>query len=263
MKRVRLGDRDVWALNAFDAALLHHQIFEAGAYAPVRVDDGACVFDVGANIGLFSLWLSARHSGLKLFAFEPIPEVFAALEKNAPPATKLFACGLSSKRGEATFAYDPFVSSTATMHPAALKATMERIGPAAWAEAVAADLAKAGLGPSMGGAVARVAVGALDVARKLTAKTVTCPLRTISDVIAEHHVDRIDLLKVDVEGAEADVLAGITDADWPKIRQVAIEATDADAIARVLRERGFTVEIAQEDWATFRLLGLHNVCGRR
>ena len=69
MKRVRLGERDVWALNASDAALLHHQIFEAGAYAPVRVADGACVFDVGANIGLFSLWLASRHSGLSLYAF--------------------------------------------------------------------------------------------------------------------------------------------------------------------------------------------------
>ena len=61
---------------------------------------------------------------------------------------------------------------------------------------------------------------------------------------------RIDLLKIDVEQAEADVLAGILDADWPLIRQVAAEVHDLDgrlaAIVSELRGRGFEVETEQE-----------------
>lgn len=265
MKQVSFADgRRAWALNASDAALLHHQIFEAGAYAGhgITLHDGACVFDVGANIGLFALWLSTRHQGLRFFAFEPIPAVFAALQKNCPGG-QLFQCGLAARAGSAAFSWDPFVSSTATMHPEALRATMAGIGGAAWAEAVAADLAQASVGPRVSGPIARVAVGALDFARRLTTRQVVCPLRTVSDVIAEHRVEAIDLLKIDAEGAEGSVLEGIADADWPKIRQVIVETHEADRLGALLRDRGFAVVVGQEPWRTFQLLGLRNLYASR
>lgn len=46
---------------------------------------------------------------------------------------------------------------------------------------------------------------------------------TLSGVIAEKKVDRIDYLKIDVEGAEFDVIAGIKDEDYSKIRKIAME----------------------------------------
>ena len=72
----------------------------------------------------------------------------------------------------------------------------------------------------------------------------------LSAVVAELGIGRIDLLKIDVEQAEADVLAGILDADWPLIRQLAAEVHDLDgrlaAIVSELRGRGFEVETEQE-----------------
>lgn len=48
--------------------------------------------------------------------------------------------------------------------------------------------------------------------------TVPKPLTTLSALCEAHGVDRIDFLKVDVEGAEADVLAGLDFARWrPRI----------------------------------------------
>ena len=44
---------------------------------------------------------------------------------------------------------------------------------------------------------------------------------TVSDLIRNHGLARIDLLKIDVEGAELDVLRGIAHKDWQLIRQVA------------------------------------------
>jgi FkbM family methyltransferase len=46
-------------------------------------------------------------------------------------------------------------------------------------------------------------------------KTVRKPMRTLASLVAEHRIEAIDFLKIDVEGAEADVLAGM---DWTKCR---------------------------------------------
>ena len=72
----------------------------------------------------------------------------------------------------------------------------------------------------------------------------------VQEIVAQFGIGRIDLLKIDVEQAEADVLAGILDADWPRIRQLAAEVHDLDgrlaAIVSELRGRGFEVETEQE-----------------
>lgn len=56
----------------------------------------------------------------------------------------------------------------------------------------------------------------------LDAQTEDCSMCTVSDLIREHALARIDLLKIDVEGAELDVLRGITPEHWGLIRQVRI-----------------------------------------
>jgi hypothetical protein len=88
------------------------------------------------------------------------------------------------------------------------------------------------------------------LAERFKAQTFACSLRPLSDVIAEAGVDRIDLLKVDVQKAELDVLLGLADADWPKVRQVVVEVHDTDGrlagLSQMLAERGFTVTTDQE-----------------
>lgn len=65
-----------------------------------------------------------------------------------------------------------------------------------------------------------------------TFTTIKAPVRTLATLCAEHRVGAVDFLKIDVEGAEADVLAG---ADWSLLRPrvVVVEAdapgTSADA----------------------------------
>ncbi len=72
---------------------------------------------------------------------------------------------------------------------------------------------------------------------------VTCQLRRLSDVIREEQLQVIDLLKVDTEGAEEDVLAGIDEEHWPLIRQAVVEVhqgpTSRDRMEAFLRNRGF------------------------
>jgi hypothetical protein len=81
-------------------------------------------------------------------------------------------------------------------------------------------------------------------------ETVTCRLVRLSDVIREEGIGQIDLLKVDVEGAEFDALEGIDAADWPRIDQVIVEVHEGKEactrMERLLADRGFFTRAWQQ-----------------
>ncbi|KAG6015088.1 hypothetical protein E4U41_004708, partial [Claviceps citrina] len=61
---------------------------------------------------------------------------------------------------------------------------------------------------------------------------------------------RVDLLKIDVEGAEMDVLRGVDDEHWPLVRNVVLEIGDDHAEAAALLEgKGFVVVTERAAWA--------------
>jgi hypothetical protein len=79
----------------------------------------------------------------------------------------------------------------------------------------------------------------------LAKEAVECRLKTLSQVIAEQKIERIDLLKVDVERSELPILKGITAEDWAKIQRIVIECHEPGerpTIVAMLRERGFVVQ---------------------
>src|SRR5262249_36928149 len=81
-------------------------------------------------------------------------------------------------------------------------------------------------------------------------------LRRLSDVLAETGGGPVDLLKVDVQRAEMDVLAGIDDKDWAAIRQVVLEVHDragsptagrVQEVVKLLAARGYATIVDQEE----------------
>jgi hypothetical protein len=72
-------------------------------------------------------------------------------------------------------------------------------------------------------------------------------MQTLSRVVCDHGVERIDLLKIDAEKAELEIFRGVESQDWPKIQQVVVDVHDLDnrlnTITSMLREHGLT-EIA-------------------
>ncbi len=103
------------------------------------------------------------------------------------------------------------------------------------------------------------------LAGRFEAEHYECGLRTVSEVMREQGIERIDLLKVDVEKSELDVLRGVEEQDWRKIRQVVVEAQDGDGrlarILELLESQGFEVVVEQD--ALLKNTAIYNVYATR
>jgi amino acid adenylation domain-containing protein/non-ribosomal peptide synthase protein (TIGR01720 family)/FkbM family methyltransferase len=237
------NDMVIAQLNKNETDLLYHEIFEEQIYLQhgITLAEGDCIFDVGANIGMFALFAGQLCKNATIYAFEPLPPIFEVLRINTALYglnVKLFNCGLSSANGRASFAYYPHASVMSGRYVdvreerAVIKSFVLNQQDQEGAEALGAEL--------------------LDelIAERLTSERFTCQLRTLSDVIHEHGIERIDLLKLDVQKSEMDVLAGIRAEDWPRIRQIVMEVHDIDGrleqITALLGQHGYDLVVEQE-----------------
>lgn len=129
------------------------------------VEDGMGVFDVGANLGWYSLHIARRFSRCRVCAFEPIPKTRAFLERNAGhndlDNLRVFAHGLHREETVLTFHVDPAIMGAASSAPDASTGPLE----------------------------------------------VDCAVRRVDDVRVDLDL-AVDVMKVDVEGAELLVLEG-------------------------------------------------------
>ncbi|HEV2860061.1 MAG TPA: amino acid adenylation domain-containing protein [Pyrinomonadaceae bacterium] len=235
-------------LNRNEAEVIYREVFEEQTYLRhgVRLADGDCVFDVGANIGLFTLFVHHQCRPRKVYSFEPVPTTFDVLKSNAALyglGAELFNCGLSKSNGTAPVTFYPRMSSMSGFY--ADSGEDERITRSFLSNQD--DL------------LARHADELLD--GRFGAVSFDCQLRTLSDVIAEHSVERIDLLKIDVERSELDVLDGLREEDWPKVRQVVVEVHDEGGrlaqVTSLLRRHGFEPVVEQD--AYLADTGLYNI----
>ncbi|HEU4731248.1 MAG TPA: amino acid adenylation domain-containing protein [Kofleriaceae bacterium] len=246
-------------MNRGESEFVYRELFEADAADRhgIVVPDDACVFDVGANIGLFSLWVASRCADPVIYAFEPIPAVRRALELNAALhglRGRRFDLALGARAGVERFTYYPRNSilsgrlASTDQERALLRTVTRNQGAARGEPAPASDRE---LEPLVG--------------ELLASEQVECRIARLSDVLADERIAHIDLLKIDVERSERDVLAGIADADWPRIRQVIVEVHDTGgALAEVialLEARGFRV--AWEQDAPLAGTELYSVYARR
>jgi amino acid adenylation domain-containing protein/FkbM family methyltransferase len=228
--------------NRAETDFVYHELFEEESYLRhgVTLADGATVFDVGANIGLFDLYLARKWRDLRIFAFEPLPPILRVLRLNlqlygAP--VQVFPHGLASAPSTVTFDYYPHVSilsgrfaDSGEEHETVRKFLLAQLAPGReLEEGVLEEL----------------------LADRLERQSFECEVRTLSEVVRETGVERIDLLKVDVEKAELDVLQGLAEEDWPKVQQVVAEVHDLDGrlatITDLLHRHGFTVALEREE----------------
>ena len=231
--------------NKHETDFFYQQIFvdQTNFKHGIALQDGACVFDVGANIGFFTLFVQQIWQNVRVFAFEPIPAIFETLQVNTSlygnlrgTDTRLFQCGLAEAAGEVEFTFYPNSTSQSG-----------RYGDEADEREVLRSII-ANVQPESDGQTDQY-VEAL-VESRVNGEKIVCRLRTLAEIIREEGIERIDLLKIDVEKSELDVLAGIATDDWQKIQQIVIEAHDVDGqvarLVQLLRDRGYRV-IAEQD----------------
>jgi 31-O-methyltransferase len=256
-------------LRPSEVRVIHDSVQEYFRHG-VDVSDGDVVFDVGANIGLFAHHVrQLGHRDVTIYSFEPIPAVYQALAENARRGGSshwyTLPCGLGRKTETVTFRYHFRASMLSTAYPDKSPEERQR-----WLETASRNLHRApwyvrwvGWLPSAW----RHALIELGVRKLLKAQKVPCQLRRLSEVIAEQQVTKIDLLKIDVERGEMDVLAGIDEADWPKIRQAVVEVHDLGqgrvaAVEQLLRQHGFNHVVVEQE-PMLAATDMYNVYARR
>jgi FkbM family methyltransferase len=229
-----------------DAVYLRHGI---------ELEDGGTVLDVGANIGLFTLSLLMGRTRLRVLCFEPAPETRRCLEKNIAAAlceregaVDIMPCALGAEDGSAQITYLPFSPANSTFYPELKRRELESMfgvhdpaEPPTKSAAEGVDRSAAvHAAPRIPKPLMRVALQKLFE----TQMRVECPMARLSSLIRSQRLERIDLLKIDVEGAEFEILRGIDDEHWPHIRQLAMECSvwnkgHLPTLEQELRQRGF------------------------
>lgn len=236
----------IWEINRHETEFLYSEIFEQDLYyrRGMQLSTGAVVFDVGANIGMFSLRTRQVCPDATIFAFEPSPIAAEALRRNTQTSagqTHVYECGASANNGSSVLTFYPGYSILSGFHAktaedfqvlkASIRDEAERRGMSKWlSDASIERLAQQKLGQPL---------------------HVACAMRTLSSVINEHHLNRIDLLKIDAERCELEILNGIQRQHWPLIQQVVMEVHDQAGdllkdILQILDRAGFTVTSEQQ-----------------
>lgn len=237
-----------------DTRFIYTEIFEQRCYERhgVSLRNGDVVVDVGANVGLFSLWVLDRLEDVRLVCVEPVPQIRACLERNlaehrsgSNTTCTVLPHALGATSGVAEISYYPQQPGNSTLYPGAKRdewATIVNRITFSQLWKVNKRLAMLSLitFPWRQQVFERFVAPAFDAGVR-----VRCDVCTLSDVIRAQQLDRVDLLKVDVEGAELGVLDGIDEDHWPLIRQIVLEISPAnkshlEPLTERLRGRGLS-----------------------
>jgi FkbM family methyltransferase len=161
----------------------------------VLVSAPGVVFDVGANCGWYSALVSRRFPDAKIHAFEPAPDLQHVLRMNVGGNVTVVAQAVGDHAGTAALHINPDSQQTNSTLVDAVRPFAKR------------------------GRITKVDV----------------PLTTLDDYCAANRIDKVDVLKVDVQGAEGSVFRGARTL-LPRVQTVVVESTwlDLESISGIL-----------------------------
>ena len=262
------------------------------------------IVDVGTNVGFFALSVARQLDEYDIACFEPVPMLAEIAGRNLESANKDGAksrqrivvnrMGLGSKDASIEFEFNSNFSAGAAMDQQGVKDAAKDTRLLSWIRAAVHDSQfffgfggwfinplRALLGVPVIGVIAMLTIVPI-VYLPLIVRIFTSPntktqvkadVRRLSDMLKKHegmeNSDRpIAMLKIDVEGAEWDVLMGIDDATWARVQQCVIETHDIDGrvekAMRLLKAKGFKhVVKGVEELETHLLLGLETIFATR
>ena len=202
---------------------IYDEIFVGRTYEhpQIKLPERSTIIDVGANIGLFTIWAARKHRPRTILAYEASPTTHEYLVENvarhvnsAVTGAACFNLAVSREAGrELVLHQPPWVSGLSTILDGATLPWIDELR---------------------------------DKGELYTHKVRST---TISREIAVQGLAAVDLLKIDVEGHFMEVLQGIAPADAAKVRNIVLEAEyvqalghSGDSICAMLRDMGYKVE---------------------
>ena len=235
MQRLSLGGLDLCVIDPHerDTRYIYDEIFVRQIYdhPDMRVREHPVIMDVGSNIGLYCVWAHRQYQPKDLYCYEASPRTFPYLEANVanlvdPETTcvHMFNRPLASVSGKALTLYQsPLVSGISTL----LDKSKVR-----WVQQLSAT----------------DEVGTHEVVTS-----------TVSTEMRENRIAALDILKIDVEGYFMEVLKGISDQDFERIRNIVVEvdysveagATRLD-VEKVLTARGYQTDSDEDTFYAWR-----------
>ena len=248
-------------LNQYETEYLYQEIFVDRVYLKhgIVFNEDDCIIDVGANIGLFTLFAQQKSPKGTIYAFEPAPHAFDKLQTNAKlycQNTHLFNCGLGGEHTEETFTFYPrssVFSSFAADTEQDEKAIRSVIINMLQRDNSLDEESLERLADEF-------------IKDRLERETYQAQLRTLSEIIEEYKIEKIDLLKLDAEKSELAILQGIKDNHWSLIKQIAMEVHDQEGstikkVLRLLEDKGFKFVVDEE--SLLHGSGLYNIYATR
>lgn len=206
------------------ARFLSKEIFVKGYYGRpgFECSPGDRVIDIGANMGLFALWVSPQVEHGEVVCVEPSSAMDTLqynLRRNSINNVRAFRCAVGAEAGPLELLEYPEFNGV--NH-------------------------RAGFTPSPWG---QFFIRVLHRRKVLPPVRVECECRTLESVLQETQFDRVNLLKIDCEGGEYDILAGASNAVLRHIDRICMEfheihkSHDHRILIRRLEEAGFQVTV--------------------
>lgn len=228
--------------NVHETEFMFREIFQEHVYTRcgVTLTGKQPVIDIGANIGLFSLFVKSLAPEARILAFEPAPVLFEILRHNLSPYSStvlLFKAGLSDHEGFADFVFYPGHSIMSGFH------AEDRRDYEILKEGILDQVRTKT--PSLLGIVSpRVGKMAKEkLANPTVSQVQIISLPSVFQELPEN--ESVQLLKIDAEGAEVQILRGLRPQDWERVDQIVMEVhgeAEYQEVKTALTRHGFSVE---------------------
>jgi FkbM family methyltransferase len=172
-----------------------------------KIDAGDMVVDIGANIGVFSMWAATRAPRVQVISVEPSPRMFSVLLQN--------------------------LSRNGLQQVLAVQAACGGIRGTAVLYSYGSDEGTA-LYPR-------------EIRGKLFRPLVRVEVLTLDDIFQQHHVEVCNLLKLNCEGGEYEIILKASEKTLQRVRKVSmiyhlgIPDHGPEEMANFLEGQGFEV----------------------
>jgi FkbM family methyltransferase len=235
MQQLTIGGLELSVIDPHerDTQYIYDEIFVAQIYdhPEMRIPKHPVIMDVGANIGLYCIWAHRRYQPRSIFCYEASPRTLPYLQANVEclvdqETTKVQISNraLASVSGETvTLHQSPLVSGISTL----LDKSKVR-----WVQQLSAS------------------------EELITFEVQTS---TVSAEMAAHRIPQVDILKIDVEGYFMEVLKGIEQPDFERIRNVVVEidySAEAEVtpldVERLLTAKGYQTDREEDTFYAWR-----------